>query len=345
VGLARAWFLLSTAASLLPAAEFTIRTVDGLQRPISGVEVQITCYPVGRILGVFPKRSVSLRYTSDQDGLVHGTYNAKQCKPLLASISKAGYGAYWSGFRDRYVLPRPFSEQEIDRIVKLEGDDLLRELRELLAGSGPTLDPIFRHEARLRPALRTLARDPDVTIAARGLLSAIAMPEDLHFILQLPAPPPVPLGSWEYSVVSALVNPDSEEEWAFLEKCALGKFDTGWPRNGAIQTLRLTGGARSQKLLDQVPRAAVWDNTIVEALDYIKSNPGPLTDPDLDVSAARAAAALGAGSWKGHSEPRFNEAGDKALIDISFESSIYTATFHKVDGVWTLRGAWIAIIR
>jgi hypothetical protein len=333
------------AASLLPAADFTIQTVDGLQRPISGVQVEITCYPVGRILGVFPKHFVRLRYASDQGGLVRGTYNAKRCEPRLASISKEGYESYWSGFRDRYVLRKPFSAEEIERIVRLDGSDLLRELRELLAGGGPSLDPIFRYEARLRPALRTLALDPDVTLGARGLLSTIAVPEDLHFILQLPPPPQDPLGTWESSAVAVLVNPDNEEEWAFLQRCALGKFDTGRPRNMAIQTLRLTGGARSVKLLEQVPRTAPWNNTIAEALEYIKSNPPPLTDPDLEVLAGRAATALGVGSWKLASNPRFNEAGDKALIDISLGSAIYIATFHKIDGLWTFRGASIESIR
>jgi hypothetical protein len=61
------------------------------------------------------------------------------------------------------------------------------------------------------------------------------------------------------------------------------------------------------------------------------------------------------GDWEGNTKPYYNKEGDKALIDCEFwdvfesaesdseyidrgDQLIYTATFHKVDGVWKLRG-------
>jgi hypothetical protein len=53
--------------------------------------------------------------------------------------------------------------------------------------------------------------------------------------------------------------------------------------------------------------------------------------------------ALAIGPSEGNGAPRYNQAGDKALVDLTFHAGgdrlWYTATFHKVDGVWILRGA------
>jgi hypothetical protein len=78
------------------------------------------------------------------------------------------------------------------------------------------------------------------------------------------------------------------------------------------------------------------------ALDYIKSNPAELADSDLEALAKRVAQVLKIGTWNGNRPPRFNESGDKALIDFLFHTGMdslrYTATFHRIDGVWVLRG-------
>jgi hypothetical protein len=52
--------------------------------------------------------------------------------------------------------------------------------------------------------------------------------------------------------------------------------------------------------------------------------------------------ALDIGEWEGNKAPRLNETGDKALVDLTFQSGqdylVHTATFQRVDGVWVLRG-------
>ena len=117
-----------------------------------------------------------------------------------------------------------------------------------------------------------------------------------------------------------------------------------WVDAGAIQTLKLIGSPRSQRILEEAQqRNQSRARQISGALDYIKSNPGILADADLEALAKRVAAVIKIGDWKGNGTPRLNEAGDKALVDFTFQTStdrlVYTATFHRRDGAWTLRGA------
>ena len=262
-------------------------------------------------------------------------------------VAKQGYDSYSSGFRERYVLERQSNTEEVSRIVKSDGDDQLRGLRELLAGSAEQFqDTLFFYEARLRPALRALSGEPKVTTRVRRLLSLIGVSEDLHLIMQLAPPPKAPIfpGRWRYNVAIALVNPDGEDEWSFLRRCAINEFRDGWVDAGAIQALKLTGTSRSREILEEAQQKNQSRARLIGgALDYIKTNPPALTDPDLEILAKRVAVALAIGTSEGNGAPRYNEAGDKALVDLTFHSGDdflwYTATFHKIDGVWALRGA------
>jgi hypothetical protein len=309
-----------------------------LGRPISGVDVEVQCWS--------GKQAISLNFKSDQAGMVYGIYDAALCEPSSVSVDKPGYQKYFSGFRERYILKRQFTADGVDRIVKFDSVNQLTDLRELLAGENRFQDSLFYYEARLRPILRILAQEPEVTKPARDLLSLIAEPEDLHLIMQLPPPPKSTVlpDRWIYAVVTALVGPDDEDEWSFLERCAANEFNDRWVDAGAIQTLRLTGTARSEKILEQVRlKNPVRATLIARALDYIKSNPrAVLADTDLEALARRVAQALNIGTWEGNHPPRFNEGRDKALVDLTFQTGsdylVYTATFHSISGTWTLRG-------
>jgi hypothetical protein len=215
----RFWFpiCLLFAGFRLSADVFSIRTVDGLGRPISDVQVDVSC------MSPNPK-ALPLNFISDRDGMVHGEYDAALCKPQSTSVEKPGYATYSTGFRDRYVLERQFGAQDLDRIVNLTDDDRLREFREFLAGNGRQFpESVFYYEARLRPLLRTLVLEPEVTMVARDLLALIAVPDDIHLLLHLPPPPESYAFEerWRYRVATALVDPDDEEEWLFLQRCAL----------------------------------------------------------------------------------------------------------------------------
>jgi hypothetical protein len=51
------------------------------------------------------------------------------------------------------------------------------------------------------------------------------------------------------------------------------------------------------------------------------------------------AQAVKIGEWPGNGPPRFDESGNRALIDFHFETAedsyVYTATFFKTKGTWS----------
>jgi hypothetical protein len=81
---------------------------------------------------------------------------------------------------------------------------------------------------------------------------------------------------------------------------------------------------------------------IADVLKYLRSNPRATTGRDLEALVSRVARSLKIGTWRGNGSPRFNEAGDKAFVDLQFHTGLdsltYTATFHKINGLWALRG-------
>jgi len=327
------------------AAEFNLRTVDGLGRPLADVTVEVHCVADA-------KEVTSFRLTSDQDGMVHGQYDPGICSPRGASVGKAGYGGYFSGFRGQYVLKRRFDTEEIRRVAELASDEQEQGLREMLAGDTSAESDKFRgamfySEARIHASLGNLVRDPLVTLAARDILVTIADPADLRSIVLLDTPPSatqVLPERWRYAVATALTDPQDENEWAFLRRCALNDFNDRWVDAGAIQTLKVIASARSESILVEVQNAnKARSESVTKALEYIRSRPPALSGPDLEDVGKRAAQVVVVGHWESNGAPKFTEAGDKALIDFHFQSGVdalvYTATFHRVGGTWIFRGA------
>src|SRR5438132_14386585 len=88
---------LLVAVAGLSAADISIQTVDGLGRPISGVQIDIDC--------VSPEQtSLSFHLNSEPDGMAHGSYDPTLCVLYSVRVEKQGYASYRSGFRSRYVL-------------------------------------------------------------------------------------------------------------------------------------------------------------------------------------------------------------------------------------------------
>jgi hypothetical protein len=339
------------ASHLLCAAEFSAQFVDGLNRPLPGVLVEVSCEDRRKE----PAREVTLLHLrSDSNGLVHSEYDAVSagCGEFLGvSVEKEGYASYSSGPRSRYVLERRYAADEVHRVAALEGETRQQALRELLAGNLTTEISRFRdlvvyYEAELRPVLRALAGDRDVTVRARELLSLIGAPEDARMVLQLAARIDEANSfdaRWRYWVVSALLSPHDDDEWSFLRKCALNDFEDRWVDAGAIQTLKLIGSPRSEEILEEVQKRNTYRAaSIAKALEYVKSYPGTPAGPDLKALGARVVDVVRIGTWKGNDKPRYNQAGDKALVDMHFHSGldalVYTATFHRMDRAWVLRG-------
>jgi hypothetical protein len=246
--------------------------------------------------------------------------------------------------------PLQIGDPNVFRVARLQGASQQNELRELItdelrSDKHELRESVFYYEARLRPALRSLLQDPKVNEEAVDLLTLIGVPEDLRTIIERPPQPKrkALLHRWAYSAACSLLDPSSEEEWSFLRHCALNEYHDRWVDAGAIQTLKLIASPRSREILEEAHRQNEFRvRSVTGALEYIQSEPSPLTASNLEELAGRVAQAIKIGNWGGNGKPRCNEAGDKALLDFQYQSSIdhltYTATFHKIDGNWKLRG-------
>ena len=205
----------------------------------------------------------------------------------------------------------------------------------------PFANFVFFHEAQLRPALRELVSDPIVGAHAVYLLGLVADEGDLRLIIRQPPKLRRGFNQWAYYVATALLNSRTEEEWAFLKRCVLQKFQDPWSVRGAIQTLRLMASQRSISVLEELgtdnPR---WRREIGRALQYARSEPLPLSATSIPELMGRVSAVTTAGRWIATGEPRFNRAADKALVDVLYSSGpdryTYTATLHRVGDQWRI---------
>jgi hypothetical protein len=71
--------------SSLLAADVTITTVDGLNRPLAGVQIEVSC------------SGKTFRFRSASDGVARGTID-DNCEPGPADVAKPGYPSYSTGF-------------------------------------------------------------------------------------------------------------------------------------------------------------------------------------------------------------------------------------------------------
>jgi hypothetical protein len=343
--------LAGTAARALPAADFSVSITDGLGRPVPGAQVAV--WFLSPQSGTNVQRTSLAKAVSDTNGLAKGSYDLGAVSPngsVSIEISKPGYATSSAGPQADYVLRRLFHADDVARIAKLGSDAQKSELRELLAGEFDSPkqnlnELVFINGNRLRQTLRWLLGDPQVGSAAGELLAFIGLPEDLRLAIQY-APPPGKDASatrWANGAVSALLEPDSEREWAFIKQCALNEYDGHWVDAAAIRTLKLIASPRSLQMLNDVRRQnPYWTNAIDQAVAYINSRPAPLADKNLGQAAGKTAAALDAGTWMGNDDPRYNLERDMALIDCNFLAGrsylVLTARFQKTGDMWKLRG-------
>lgn len=355
------WLLVAIGIAFWPAssprgAELISTITDKLGRPVEGVSFEVSLPQIAA--DGEPAASLQLELISNAEGVVRVDYDERRVPSdgyVRVVLSKPGYAGYSTRLRPDYVMERRFGLLDFGRLLGSGGDARRHELRELLAGdfdrdgtgSLRLQELVFQHEHELRADLRSLIRDPHVGKEAIRLLAFIGDPEDLRLIVESAPEPKRELfeDRWAYDVVSALLSPGSDAEWTFLRRCALNDFDDLWVDGGAIKTLMLIGTPRSVEILKEVQEKNEFRRDYAaHALKQIESGPPPLplASTNLVEAARKTAQAIRIGNWEGNKDPRFNERGDKALIDCEFIAGrdllIHTATFHKVGDQWMLRG-------
>jgi hypothetical protein len=236
--------------------------------------------------------------------------------------------------------PDPAFERLINMSAKSQKD----ALRAMIASHIQLVDPVFYYSDRLRPGLRLLAGDRERGGYATELLALIGEPEDLRALIEKPPRSDRAwLSRWAYQIACSLLAPSSEEDWSFLRKCALRQTGDPWAVTSAIQTLRLIASPRAREILVEAQAVNQGSrSSISSAIEYIDSRPAPLAGADLGQLGERVVQALAFRGWKSNGPPRCNQKRDAALINFKFEIGrdlyIYTATFHKTDDTWKLRG-------
>lgn len=294
--------------SSVKAKEVNTTIIDGLGRPVSNVQINI--YWLKTITEDDVRRISLAKFKSDQNGQIKGSYDESSVpngENIFYGVYKRGYKEYSSSnYKPQYVVKRKYKPFDLKTIVKLSGEKQIIHLRELLAGDYPDSNKpleelVFAEEKKLRPALRSLISDPHVGLAVINLLSLIGVPEDLRLIVNnAPQPNDGVLGSrWVYHVVTALIEPSSDQEWAFLRESVLNKYKDRWVESGAIQTLRLIGTPVSRQIL--VEAALNNKNStkdIQQAISYIDLKPESIADRSLINAGEKIARTLHVGRWR-----------------------------------------------
>lgn len=220
-----------------------------------------------------------------------------------------------------------------------------RALQQLLRQSVPLIssarDDLFLHSAELHLALRELLGKKDVHPAAAQTLALIGGREDVRGILRAEGPTALATRNGLYPVLTALVLPQSEDEWSVLWRAACNEFKSAWAERGAIQTLRLTASPRARLVLTsaaQENRAAAPQ--IERAIEAIDADPRPMTGSNLAELGERVGRALQIGEWDKKVRIVYNPDGGRAIIDCLFVAPedylTYTAIFARAADRWSL---------
>ncbi|NLD37793.1 MAG: hypothetical protein GX654_13080 [Desulfatiglans sp.] len=345
-------FVLNKTSSV---RNLTAKVIDGLGRPLKDVVIKIQWYDNSNKDDVHTVDLLTLQ--SDEKGIVNGIWDESERLTgfIMFNVEKPGYQGYASSdWKSEFFLKRGFDNTEVARIAELTGDAQVDAMRELLSGTFESpvhnLDAqIFELEDKLRAPLRELVTDRNIGTRAGQILAFIGVPEDLRlFIKHAPPPDKEPYtnkNSWAFQLATTMFDPITEEEWDFLQSCALNELNDGWAQAGAINTLKLIASPRSREILMEIKKKSKnnnFSNYVDSAIAYIDSNPQPIEDPDLVTAGKKVAETIKVGDWEGNKEPKFNQNHDKAIIYCNFGSGrdgyLYTAIFHKEDGIWKLRG-------
>lgn len=112
------------------------------------------------------------------------------------------------------------------------------------------MDDVFRYGARLTPALRMVSKFSELEQQAIGILLAAGEPADRLELLKRAWRRKSAEPDDDARVAEQLLNPRNEREWSLIRELLWGSGkESRWVLDSVVQTLRLTGGRRSEELL------------------------------------------------------------------------------------------------
>jgi len=164
--------------------------VDGIGQPIQNAELEI-------YRGEEDAKGNYVTFTlaqfkSDEKGMIKGDYEeglVPKNETVYAKFSKEGFRGFTTSgkLKPHFVMKRIYTSDSMKKILKLKGDSLVFEVKQLIAGDLSLNQHdfgsfIFENEAKLRPALRQLLLDDTIRQEAAENLAMIGVSEDLtHF--------------------------------------------------------------------------------------------------------------------------------------------------------------------
>jgi len=349
--------LLALVAAVSAQAETVeSRFVDGLGRPVGGVDVTVSVWRPTKADD--DHTLVLFRGVTEDDGCVRLVWDEKKLRSdetPSVKVEKEGYEGFSGGPQEQYEL-RKNSATTFADVAALPEEQRTDALRELLAAerSDSDQDDPTRQEEALRAPLRALVADERVGRTAIELIAEGADRADIDFLIAhrpaiVPDGPDYDYSSnrWAYAVAMALVAPETDAEWSFLAECASGAHTDMWVDAGAIVILAMADRSRAGPILREAAQRnedrREWISTILEKGEPIGTD--ALASHELEPMPKLLGTWLAGtvGRFTGASEPKLNVARDKATVELQFRAGgdllIHTATYERgVDGLWRLRG-------
>ncbi|MEP7363724.1 MAG: hypothetical protein ABI972_10750 [Acidobacteriota bacterium] len=237
--------------------------------------------------------------------------------------------------------PTTSAERDLAHIAALRGTaqrNALISFFENFHFDSETLFALVRYEDRLRRPLTILLADKKYGEASAAVLTLLGHRESIPRLLSNTDTPPVLCG---------FLDVETEREWNLLQDAANGKFSSS-EGDCAILALKLIASPRSLQLLKEALASADARNVhdsrktdLKEAIEYIESKPPAMQHRDLASLITRVAKAFQFGEPLPLEPPQFNANRTIAMAEMDFGSGCryeYLVTFHRVNGVWRMRG-------
>lgn len=330
----------------LHALEVSGRTVDGLGKPVEGVAVQFYCHE-GHESPLAVEQVITDR---------HGNFRSNIEQLCWFSVFRDGYLSY-----DFSQLPQGeiIMKKDIENIEELllpllsqENHEVYQGLRELLRTFEKSprsfAYALFEFQETFLPSLRALLDEPEFSEDSVQILSYFSYPGDIRCILALARQKQ----GYYFSLAGALTSPATEEEWNYLQQCILLSVDDRmrWHiTQQAALALAVKGGDRARHILSLHPLHTAGSTQLHRSLQWIQSHPKGLQgQKELTRSVEEAAGIFllkGEEALFDIEKVRLDRTETRGLVSVSVyqsprEARGYDMVFHKIHGIWVLKGIW-----